>query len=239
MYDYPYHYIPAWDGVNFSQTRVLDWGYEYLSYLYFVLGKVNELGFESLLDVGCGDGRFLYELNRRVSGKRLVGMDYSKRAIEYARIMDPGIEWIHGNIDEKGILDPGFDIITLIEVLEHIVPDDIPSFLKCISDYLNSDGMLVVTVPSRNIPTSDKHYQHFDLESLSGTLSPWFEPVDAVYLNKRSLTKRLMHGLLSNRLVVMQNQSILNRCYKFYTKHLLFADMKNCRRIAVVCRQRT
>ena len=239
MYDYPYHYIPTWDGKDFSQTQVLDWGYEYLSYLYFVLDKVNELGFKSLLDIGCGDGRFLFEVNRAVSDKRLVGMDYSKRAIECAKIMEPDVEWVHGNVNERDIFDTSFDIVTLIEVLEHVVPDDIPSFLKGISDYLDNDGRLVITVPSSNIPTDEKHYQHFDLESLSGTLSPCFETVEAVYLNKISLIKKLLHRLLSNRVVIMNNQSVLNWCYNFYTKHLLFADAKNCRRIAVVCRKRT
>jgi cyclopropane fatty-acyl-phospholipid synthase-like methyltransferase len=92
------------------------------------------------LNVGCGDGRFLYELNQRVSGKGLAGMDCSKRAIEYARTMEPGIQWLHGNINEKGILDAGFNITTLIEVPEHIVPDDIPSFLEGIDKHLDSDG---------------------------------------------------------------------------------------------------
>jgi SAM-dependent methyltransferase len=239
MYDYPYHYIPTWDGNDFSQTQVLDWGYEYLSYLYFVLDKVNELGFASLMDVGCGDGRFLFEVNKRVCGKRLVGMDYSKRAIAYAKIMEPDIEWVHGDIKENDIFDTRFDIITLIEVLEHIMPDDTVSFLKGISNYLDNDGRFVLTVPSKNIPTSEKHYRHFDLESLSGTLSPCFEIVDVVYLNRISFTKKLMHRLLSNRLTIMNNQSILNWCYNFYTKHCLFAGANNCRRIAVICKKRT
>jgi SAM-dependent methyltransferase len=236
-YEYPYHYIPTWDGSDFSQARVLDWGYEYLSYLYFVLDKVNELGFESLMDVGCGDGRFLYEVNRQVSGKRLLGVDYSKRAIEYARVMVPGIEWVHGDIRKDDISYIGFDVITMIDVLEHIIPDDATGFLEAVSDHLNDAGTLVVTVPSKNIRTSEKHYRHFDLDSLSETLSPCFEIVDVYYLNKRSVTKALMHRVMSNPLTVLNNQRILNWCYRFYTKYFLFADAGNCRRIAVVCRK--
>jgi methylase of polypeptide subunit release factors len=86
-YEYPYHYIPIWNGITFSQTHTLWWGYEYISYLHYVLDKVSQMDFESLLDVGCGDGRFLFELSRRFSSKRLSGIDYSKRAIDFARIM--------------------------------------------------------------------------------------------------------------------------------------------------------
>ncbi len=42
--------------INFSQVRNLSWGYEYLSYLHFVLEKASQIGFKSLLDVGCANG---------------------------------------------------------------------------------------------------------------------------------------------------------------------------------------
>lgn len=58
--------------INFSQVRNLSWGYEYLSYLNFVLEKASQIGFKSLLDVGCGDGRLLYELRQRFSDTQLA-----------------------------------------------------------------------------------------------------------------------------------------------------------------------
>src|ERR1051325_9635797 len=84
QYQFPYHYIPTIENGNFSQVRKLRWGYEYLSYLRFILSTLEQIEFQSLLDVGCGEGRFLCEVSKRLAGKRLVGIDLSARAVQYA-----------------------------------------------------------------------------------------------------------------------------------------------------------
>jgi hypothetical protein len=126
----------------------------------------------------------------------------------------------------------------MIDFLEHITPDEAGPFLDGVREHLSDDGKLIVTVPSTNIPISPKHYRHFDQKSLAETLGPGFEIVETAFLNKKSLSKKLLHGALSNPLFIMNNQAILNLCYKFYTRHYLHAGEKNCRRVAVVCRKR-
>ena len=235
-YKYPYHYIPTWDGNNFSQTQTLVWGYEYLSYIYFVLDKVGQISFESLLDIGCGDGRLLFELSRKFLGKKLAGIDYSKRAIDYAKIMDTNAEWVYGDIKDKNIFDVKFDIITLIETLEHIKPDEIKTFLNGAHNYLKESGSFIVTVPSNNIKVNKKHYQHFDLNSLKNALSPFFRIVDVSYLNhKSSLYLRLIKKLLYNRFFILNNRKMLRWIYNYYLDHFLLTDKNNCHRIFVVC----
>src|SRR4051812_16394470 len=78
-YEFPYHYIPQLENGNFSQVRKLRWGYEYLSYLRFILAQLEKLEFASLLDVGCGEGRFLSEVSKRFPDKNLKGVDRSQR----------------------------------------------------------------------------------------------------------------------------------------------------------------
>jgi SAM-dependent methyltransferase len=112
QYFFPYHYIPILGKRGFRQVISLKWGYEYLSYLYFTIERVTELDFRSLLDVGCGDGRLLFELNQIVTGKRLVGIDYSKRSIELAKLMSPGLEWISEDITGRALFEEKFDVYT-------------------------------------------------------------------------------------------------------------------------------
>jgi SAM-dependent methyltransferase len=237
-YEYPYHYIPMWDGNTFSQTHTLAMGYEYLSYLHFLLDKVSQIGFDSLLDVGCGDGRFLFELGRRFSNKKLAGVDYSKRAIDYARIIAPNVEWFCEDIRNENIFGIKFDIITLIETLEHIPPGEISTFLKGIHHYLGERGTFIVTVPSNNIEVSEVHYQHFDLNSLVNTLSPFFTVADVKYLNRKpTLSFRLIRKILHNPLFILNNKIMLKSIYKYYLHRFLIANIKSCRRIAVVCKK--
>jgi 2-polyprenyl-3-methyl-5-hydroxy-6-metoxy-1,4-benzoquinol methylase len=239
QYAYPYHYIPQWDGHNFSQTQNLALGFEYLSYLHFVMGKAKQIGFKSLLDVGCGDGRFLYEISQRFSDYQLAGLDYSQRAIDFAKIImrETKVECVCGNIRDQDLFKKKFDIITLIETLEHVKFDEVKPFLTGIDNYLKEDGSFIITVPSKNVDLNKKHYQHFDLNSLKDALSPIFTITDVNYLNHKY--SKFIKKILSNKLFILNHKKILRWFFKYYMNHLLHTEAINCRRIAVVCKKST
>lgn len=237
-YGFPYHYVPDWDGHFFTQTKTFEWGCEYLSYLHFLLDRVQRLDFGSLLDVGCGDGRFLAELGRNVDGRKLAGLDYSRRAIEFARIMAGSAEVRCGDIRTPGLFAAPFDVITLVETLEHVPPAETPGFLEGIHRNLADGGVFILTVPSNNIGVTAKHYRHFGLPELKETLSPWFEIAEAYYLNRvTSGAWRMLRKLLLNRLFLLNNRTLLRWVYLYYRARRLPANEKNGRRIAAVCRK--
>lgn len=238
QYSFPYHYIPLWDGDEYCFARTMNWGYLYLSYLYFIVNKVSKHNFDSLLDVGCGDGRFLYEVSQKIHGKRFIGIDYFQPAIDFARIMNPEVKWICGDIEDHDLLDP-VDIITMLDVLEHVQLDKVQQFLKGVYQYLKEDGILIVTVPSKNTPIQKKHYQHFDEVSLKKALCPYFEIEEVHYLNRRpSKFQKKIIRLMSNRFYIINYSKLLGWLYKYYEKHLLLADKDKCWRIAVTCGKR-
>lgn len=94
-----------------------------------------------LLDVGCGTGAILADASRYFDA---YGMDASPLAIEFCR--KRGLSKLFlGNLDAF----PGpekFDIITLLDVIEHI--DDDLSVLRQASGRLNEGGSILVTVPA-------------------------------------------------------------------------------------------
>jgi ubiquinone/menaquinone biosynthesis C-methylase UbiE len=57
--------------------------------LQVVFDILDREGFDSLLDVGCGDGRFLRETDQRYGNKKILGIDYSETAISLAKRMNP------------------------------------------------------------------------------------------------------------------------------------------------------
>jgi 2-polyprenyl-3-methyl-5-hydroxy-6-metoxy-1,4-benzoquinol methylase len=74
---------------------------------------------ESILDVGCGDGRILAELKRRKPGLRVSGIDSSEAALEYARRRAISATRADIRIPASIIHEP-VDWILLLEVLEHM-----------------------------------------------------------------------------------------------------------------------
>lgn len=92
-YRIPYHYLPVIEEGHFSQHQHWSWRYRYLGRLKITLEILEKTPFQSLLDVGCGDGRFLREVQSRFSGKRLLGVDYSEKAVKWARSLNPELQF--------------------------------------------------------------------------------------------------------------------------------------------------
>ena len=65
-----------------------------------VLAQLADVQFDSLVDIWCGDGRFLREVSQVYLGKSLLGVDYSHRAISLAQAMNPALEYDCVNILE-------------------------------------------------------------------------------------------------------------------------------------------
>ena len=239
LYDFPYHYIPHFEKGRFSQVRLLRWGYEYFSYVHFVLDRLDTLEFDSLLDVGCGDGGFLKQVRGHFDNKRLVGTDISQRAINYAKAFNPDIEFLTADISDGAIIAGRFEVVTCIDTLEHIRPEDLRSFVEGLARCLGEDGTLIVTVPSNNMRCSAKHYQHFDLESLSDVLGSDFAISESFYLNRKSWAVRLLHRCLTNNLFVLNARSVVDWIFRYYRRRFLIACASDGTRICAICKKRT
>ncbi len=75
----------------------------------------------SILDVGSGNGEFLSLLNNAVDGRRysrLCGVDSSKAALEHVTT-----EKYFASIEELPFKNEEFDLVTCLEVIEHLPMD--------------------------------------------------------------------------------------------------------------------
>jgi len=110
----------------------------------------------SVLDVGCATGMFCAYLKTK-GFDTVVGIDLNEALIKEARD-HVDTEFIHGDAQEfmekSGRL---FDIIFLINVVEHIERDHVVNFMKAVHSSLKSDGFAVVRVPNMNNILSAGH----------------------------------------------------------------------------------
>ncbi|MFW6121602.1 MAG: class I SAM-dependent methyltransferase [Petrotogales bacterium] len=239
QYIYPYHYIPKFDDNGFSQVQYWSWGFRYLGGMKVVLDQLNKLSFDSLIDIGCGDGRFLKEVAKSVPTAKLLGIDSSLRAIKLAKAMNPSLNYKSINIIERR-LKAHFDVATLVEVLEHIEPDKVETFLENIAMLLNDRGWLILTVPHKNKGLNEKHYQHFSSKTLYKILKPYFReivfiPFDVIS-NRMVILTRLIGG--QGKHFILTTPSVLTWFYRLYVKRFLYTDNeKKCMRIAAICQK--
>ena len=158
QYYFPYHYL----GLQLELYRELEHRH-YLSVMKICKEMLRPFNGQKILDAGCGDGRFCYEF--RNENVEVLGVDYSERAIGFAKAFNPSMQFCVADLTQLDY-ENHFDIVTLIEVLEHIPPEKIKDCISSLSRALKIGGRLLVSVPTVNLPLHKKHYQHFTMKTL-------------------------------------------------------------------------
>jgi SAM-dependent methyltransferase len=102
-----------------------------------------------LLDVGCGDGRFLRYAKEQ--GFEVWGIDFDKKSVENVKrnlgidtVFAMSLEEFYEYAKEKNLK---FDVITFFEVLEH--QDKPREFLEMVRGLLKEGGYIAGSVPNR------------------------------------------------------------------------------------------
>jgi ubiquinone/menaquinone biosynthesis C-methylase UbiE len=101
---------------------------------------------ESLLDVGCFCGEWLhYVLEHRPSIRKHLGTDIARNKIDEAKQLLPGLNVIVSAAEELDLPEKSFDVVTCLEVLEHI-----PGWLKVFHSLFRfARKQVIITVPYR------------------------------------------------------------------------------------------
>jgi SAM-dependent methyltransferase len=185
--------------INYKTTKRKRFDYEQIPLGYYdavflrekgVQSKWHQIKFARLrtylkgltyhLDIGCGPGTFIGTLGE---GHLSVGIDISDSQIDYARkrygTFNKRFERIDGDLEL--FRDGQFDVVTVIELVEHLLPEQNERLLQEASRVLRPGGRLVVSTPNYGglwpkveslvnrlgrISYSDQHVTHFTRASL-------------------------------------------------------------------------
>ena len=158
-----------------SHQGVIELTDDHLMFLRSYEGKVNGL---KLLDIGCGNGSFIYKAKEL--GFDVYGIDVDSKSIQaaseklglknvYNMSLDEFVEYAK----KEGLK---FDVITFFQVLEH--QTDPSGFIQKVKELLNPGGKVVGSVPNR-----DRLFAEF---SRSGRNYD-FPPHHFLWFNKKAL----------------------------------------------------
>ncbi len=105
-----------------------------------VVEELIACGAQSVLDLGCGEGKLVRELIRKPQFQRILGMDVSYKSLEIARKrlrydtwgeeQQRRVELIHGSLIYSDKRLKGFDAAAVVEVIEHLEPTRLESLAK-------------------------------------------------------------------------------------------------------------
>ena len=103
-----------------------------------------------VLEIGCGEGDLLSALNPSVG----VGIDFSQRAIERARVAFPALSFYVGDAHGLDLNERSFDFIVFSDLLNDLW--DVQAVLQEIRRYCGEQTRLVLNVHSHlwNVPLS-------------------------------------------------------------------------------------
>jgi SAM-dependent methyltransferase len=123
-----------------------------------------------LLDAGCGGGAMLDVLSDYGD---VAGLDMNPELVELARRR--GYDDIReGVVEQLPWADETFDVVTLLDVLEHTADDDVT--LKELRRVVRPGGRLLVTVPAHQVLWSNHdvvndHYRRYSRRTLRAAAS--------------------------------------------------------------------
>lgn len=137
-----------------------------------VLAAIREAGAQSLVDLGCGEGKLLALALKERRINRILGMDVSSLALARARrrlrldTLPPAqsqrLTLAHGSLLYRDQRLSGFDVATLVEVIEHLDPPRLAALERVVFQHARP-RRVIVTTPNREY---NAHWQNVGAERL-------------------------------------------------------------------------
>jgi ubiquinone/menaquinone biosynthesis C-methylase UbiE len=168
--------------MNLGHKALTTWG---LSYVTIDPNSV-------VLDAGCGGGKTINRLAKRVPHGKVYGIDYSHDMVEYAKklnqkyIEQGKVEIVEGQVDKTGFSSGFFDLVTAIET--YYFWYSLPDAFREIKRILKPNGKLLMVNEMVKDGVHDvkqaeliekTHVHLFPLEEIKGMLQQaWFVGVE-------------------------------------------------------------
>ena len=237
QYRTPYHHVVSFTRDDPRQYSELSWGLEYYGYASRVLELSARMPLRRVAEVGCGDGKILYELAQQVPEAQCEGFDLSEGAIAFAQAYAHGIGNLEFYAKDFSAAEGRYDLILCIETLEHIPDEEVDSFISVLKQKLVPGGSLIISVPTLNRPVQDKHYRHYDLTLLLSCTEKFVSLVSYEFIHAyRATGCRIITAMLANPLFILRIRRLRKILFAWYIQAYRIARAKTGTHLVAVFR---
>ncbi len=161
FYSLPYHWFPEYRLKKVEREIKKE-------IILNLLGRFSAIPIHEYLDVGCGDGKWTVDIYNHFKNIHLkaTGIDISERAIGFAKIISPFIDFKSYSGEEFPVPSNTYDVVTCIEVIEHVPDEREKKFVEELYRVTKPGGGILLTTPSTHEDVSPHHFRHYSVKQL-------------------------------------------------------------------------
>ncbi len=141
---------------------------------------------KDILDAACGLGYGTYLLS--LISRSAIGIDIDNESLSYAcsNFKNNNLEFRKMNVSKLEFEMNKFDVVTSIETLEHIPPEDTENFFNGIEKVLKPGGTFIISTPNRTATEirgqkMSGHINEMSVAELKAQLKKRFKEINYYY----------------------------------------------------------
>lgn len=175
-----------------------------------MLGRVRGRGFDTALDVGCGEGRFCRML--RAEGIVPVGIDPTKALLEAARQRDPAGAYHLGRAEALPFAEAAFDLVVSYLTLIDIA--DAEAAIAEMARVLRPGGSLLIANLASHVTAAGPDHWVKGRDGVARFLIDNYAETRAEWVMWRGIRIRNWHRPLGDYMAMLLGQGLVLRHFE-------------------------
>lgn len=181
------HYDGYFENIESESQAVEYWNISHKKMYESFAKRFMKNGSGKILDIGAGLGFFVKFAQEK--GWKSYGVEISKGGYKYAKEKLHLENFFCGKLEEMGFENESFDIITMWDVIEHLLEPR--SILKKNAELLKKDGVLFLHTPNGEVQLIKSRLKKLFFGEKEG--SHYLEAKDHLNLYKEATIKKLLY----------------------------------------------
>ena len=140
-------YVSTHNGILYGENSLMKISRHFPAWKYYYIRHFPTDKSVRILDIGCGDGNFVYMLHQ-LGYPNANGIDISREQIESGQKMGINNLVCEDLIAYLSNSQHKFDVIIARDVIEHFERDEVFEIFDLVSARLNANGRFIVQVPN-------------------------------------------------------------------------------------------